>query len=77
MGNQNNREGWQIYLAEKLDAMHQDIASIKVDVAKNTVSLDEHIKRTNLLEEELKAVKKDTGWLVFPVVIIKKLLGIK
>lgn len=75
MSNQSN--DWLIYLHEKLDRIDNKIDDMRVDVARNTVSLEEHIKRTNILEAELKSVKKDTGWLVFPVVVIKKLLGMK
>ena len=43
--------------ANQLDRIEIRLDSIDVTLVKNTISLDEHIKRTNLLEEELKPVK--------------------
>lgn len=38
-------------IEEKLDKLHEDVHEIKVDTAKNTVSLDHHIKRTDELQD--------------------------
>ena len=52
-------EGLFTKIIEKLDTQSEDISVIKVDVAKNTVSLDEHIKRTNLLEESMNGIREE------------------
>lgn len=44
-------------LEEKLDKMDDRLDSIDKTLAVNTVLLDEHIKRTNILEKEFKPVK--------------------
>lgn len=43
---------------EKLDKITEHLSSIDVTLAVNTASLVEHVKRTNLLEAELKPVSK-------------------
>lgn len=40
-------------LENKLDKVVDDIGEVKVIMAKNTVSLQEHIKRTNILEKQV------------------------
>lgn len=45
-------------IEDKIDKISDRLNSIDVTLAKNTVSLEEHIKRTNLLEEEVKPIKK-------------------
>lgn len=42
---------------DKIDKISEDIYEINISLAKNTISLEEHIRRTNLLEEEIKPVK--------------------
>lgn len=44
-------------LEDKLDGVKTDISAINVTLAKQSVILDEHVKRTNLLEEQLKPVE--------------------
>jgi len=41
---------------DKLDKIADDITAIKVTLAVNTASLEEHVKRTNLLEDSLKPI---------------------
>jgi hypothetical protein len=43
---------------EKLDKIVERLGSIDTTLAVNTASLVEHVKRTNLLEAELKPVSK-------------------
>lgn len=43
---------------EKLDKIVEQIIEINMTMAKNTASLDEHIRRTNILEEKLEPVEK-------------------
>lgn len=45
-------------ILDKLDEMDKRIDNIDITLAKQHVSLEEHIKRTNLLEEQLKPVNK-------------------
>lgn len=42
----------------KIDNIIEDIGDIKITLAKQHVTLDEHIRRTEILEEEMKPVKK-------------------
>jgi hypothetical protein len=46
-------------IIEKLDKQSSEISEIKIDIAKNTVSLDEHIKRTALLEESMENIRNE------------------
>ena len=43
---------------ERLDRIEEKLANIDKTLAVNTASLQEHIKRTNLLEEALKPVEQ-------------------
>lgn len=42
---------------EHFDKIHETLGEIKVTLAVNTASLQEHIKRTNILEDEIKPIK--------------------
>ena len=42
----------------KIDKISEDLTEIKITLATNTASLVEHIRRTNLLEDEIKPIKK-------------------
>ena len=44
---------------EKLDKIHENITEVKIDVAKNTVSLDHHIKRTDELQDLYEKLEAD------------------
>lgn len=44
-------------LKDQLDRMESRLDAIDVTLAKNTVILDEHIRRTEIIEEEMKPVK--------------------
>lgn len=46
-------------LETKIDKIVEDISEIKLDVAKNTISLDEHIRRTNAVEELIQLHQND------------------
>jgi len=43
---------------DKLDKMDQRLDNVDQTLVKNTVLLDEHIRRTNILEEDFKPIKK-------------------
>lgn len=59
-------------LLEKIDAR---LDNIDITMLKNTISLEEHIKRTNLLEEEFKPIKKDHALLKASVKILSTAAG--
>lgn len=59
-------------LEKKVDKILERVGSIDVTIGKQQVSLDEHIRRTNLLEVELKPVKRH----VFMVEGALKLIGV-
>ena len=46
-------------LLEKLDKIEEKIANIDVTLAKQHVSLDTHIKRTDLLEKLVNEIRKE------------------
>jgi hypothetical protein len=58
---------------EKLDKITEQISEINITLARNTVSLEEHIKRTNILENKLEPVEKH---VVMVNGVIKFLLGL-
>lgn len=43
---------------DKLDKVADDISHINVTLAKQEVSLSEHIKRTNILEAKIEPIEK-------------------
>jgi hypothetical protein len=46
-------------IEEKLDEISDRLAVIDVTLAKQHVVLDEHVRRTNLLEQQLAPIKSD------------------
>jgi hypothetical protein len=46
-------------LDEKLDKVEERLGSIDITLAKNTQSLDEHIRRTELAEEAIGFIKDE------------------
>lgn len=42
----------------KIDKMDERLNNIDTSLVRQTVSLEEHVKRTNLLEDEIKPIKK-------------------
>lgn len=57
---------------EKIDKIDDRLNNIDVSLVRQTVSLEEHIRRTNLLEEEIKPVKRH----VLMVEAIFKIIGV-
>ena len=45
-------------LEDKIDKITDKIANIDVTLGKQSVILEEHVKRTNLLEEKLEPIEK-------------------
>lgn len=48
-------------IENKIDKIVDHISSIDVTLAAQHMSLEEHIKRTNLLEEQIEPLKKHTA----------------
>lgn len=49
---------WMLRLETKMDKVVDRIGSIDVTIAKQQVSIDEHVRRCNLLEEGAKEMAK-------------------
>lgn len=49
---------WNNRVEAKLDTIVSDVNSMKITLASQHVVLDEHVRRTNLLEADLKPIKK-------------------
>ncbi len=59
-------------LFDKIEKIDDRLNSIDLSLVRNTISLEDHIKRTNLLEDEIKPIKKH----VLMVEAVLKLIGI-
>lgn len=57
---------------DKIDKIVEDISEIKVTMARNTGSLETHIRRTELLEGRLEPVEKQSNMILGAA----KLIGI-
>lgn len=61
-------------IIELVEEIRKDVGDMKVTLAVNTQSLEEHIRRTDLLEKQVKALDQDVtklrgffsimGWIV-------------
>lgn len=49
----------QDWIVQTLEAIRDDLAEMKAILAVNTRELETHIKRTNMLEEQVKLLDKD------------------
>lgn len=47
----------------QLDRIEERLDKIDTTLVKNTISLEEHIRRTNLIEEELKPIKSHVSFV--------------
>ena len=47
------------YLVDKVDSISEDISEIKVIMARNTASLEEHMRRTALAEQQIASLRED------------------
>ena len=74
-------------LEEKLDKMHDDIVEIKVTMARNTASLEHHVERTAIAEENISIIRKEMepikahvnkveGGIAISSLVAKVLMGI-
>jgi len=62
---------WNERTENKLDSIVSDVNLIKVTLAAQNMSLEDHIKRTNILEGEIRPIKRH----VYQVEGALKLLG--
>jgi hypothetical protein len=46
------------WLRNKMEHLDTRLDSIDITMTRNTLSLEEHVKRTNMLEERMKPVEK-------------------
>ena len=66
-------------IENKLDKVVDGIGVINVTLARNTSSLEEHVKRTNMLEEKINPVWlsfKSVGFFIGALTIISTIVGI-
>ena len=66
-------------LENKLDTLGDKLADIDKTLTRNTVSLEDHVRRTNLLEEKLAPVEKHVAMIqgiVKFIALMGVLLGI-
>lgn len=54
-------------LEEKLDKVQEDVNEIKVILARNTASLEEHMKRTAIAEERIELVQEQMTEQIEPI----------
>lgn len=59
-------------LFNKIDKIDDRLNNIDTSLVRQTVSLEEHVRRTNLLESEIKPIKKH----VFLIEATFKLIGL-
>lgn len=55
-----------IHILEKLDRMEGNISEIKLSQARTEVDIKHHIRRTDLLEDVVKLLKKQVDLLWWP-----------
>lgn len=63
-----------VHILEKVDKIEEHVAAVRVDQAHIKDDLRYHIRRTDLLESDLKDVKKQVGWLAVPIDIVRAVL---
>lgn len=56
-----------VHILEKVDRMEGHIFDIRESQIRTELDVREHIKRTNLLEEMVKELKKSVALLLLPV----------
>lgn len=50
-------------IEKKIDKLDQHLSSIDITLAKQSVILDEHVKRTNLLEERITPIERHVSMI--------------
>lgn len=58
-------------LEAKIDKMVEDISEIKITMAQNTASLETHIRRTEIAEEQISTIKDDIKPIKSHVAFVK------
>ena len=59
-------------IENKIDKLDQRLDNIDLTLARQNVSLEDHIKRTNMLEEEIKPIKA----LTYQIIGVGKFIGL-
>lgn len=62
-------------MEDKLDKLSEKITSIDVTLAKQSVILEEHVKRTNLLEAKIEPIEKHVA-MVHGVLKFMGIIGV-
>jgi DNA repair ATPase RecN len=52
---------------EKLDKVQEDVNEIKIILARNTASLEEHMKRTAIAEQRIEMVQEHMSEQIAPI----------
>ena len=52
---------------EKIDKVQEDVNEIKLILARNTASLEEHMKRTAIAEERIEIVQEQLSTQIEPI----------
>lgn len=60
----------------KVDKIAEDITDIKVIMAKNTHSLEEHMRRTALLEQQVQRLDEDIEPIKIHVAVVSKITAL-
>lgn len=63
-------------MLDKLDETNKELGKINIVLDRNTVSLEEHMKRTKLLEENLKPIRRAYDAIIWVVGIVVVIAGI-
>lgn len=66
----------QVKILEKLDTISSDMSEMKVTLAKQEVSLQEHIRRTNLLEGKLQPIEEHVSAVNTTIKIFGQVTGL-
>jgi len=67
----NNEDNSLNRLSDKIDKLDVRLDSMDVTLGKQQVSLDEHVKRTNLLEEKVVPIESQGKQLKLLVTVVK------
>lgn len=68
------KDEYVVHLLAKLDRVQEDIAEIKASQARMEVDVAYHIKRTNLLEDMVKELKKVVDLMASPFYVLRAVL---
>lgn len=55
---------------QKLDKIQEDVTDIKITMARNTASLEEHMRRTSILESKVEPLEAHRQMMVGAIKLI-------